>query len=253
MVCTSGFVIAQEVKIQEILKRGFVKVATGSTSVGFCVRGPDGKTEGMDVDIAKLLAKSMFEDENKLELTTVTGSGRIPAVVSRKVDVVICAMTITPDRALKAAFTLPYAIAGQMVFARKDTKATKIEDLNKQGVKIAMFNASHNIKTADTYCPKAEKLVFETLSEALLAIRSGRAQAMLTDAGPAKEHVKADKNLVLINKLLTTQNFGMLVNLQDVEWLYYLNTFVRELRTGFYKNEYRAMHLKWFGEEPPPM
>lgn len=244
---------AQQLEIEDIMKRGVLKVGIGAQVPGFCLRNPEGKIEGLDADISKLLAKAVLGDENKLELVPITGAGRIPAVVTRQVDVVICNMTITPERALKAAFTLPYIESGQLVLLRKDVKAQKLEDLNKEGIKIAVFNAQFYIDIAKKYFPKAERLVFEGPGDCLLAVRSGRAHAMVQEYGACKILVRDDPTLMLFDTMVSTpQNVGMLVNRDDTHWMYFLNTFIRELRAGVLFDDYRASVKKWFGDEPAP-
>jgi polar amino acid transport system substrate-binding protein len=237
--------------LEEILKRGVLKVGIGTSVPGFCQRTPAGKIEGMDADLAKFLAEVLFDDETKVELIPVTGAGRIPAVVTRKVDVVICDMTITPRRAIKGAFTIPYIESGQLVLLRKDVKAEKLEDLNKDGTKIAIYNAPFYINIVKKHFPKAERLLFESPGECLLAVRSRRAHAMVHEMGPAKNIAKADNSLMIFETLVSSpQNVGMLVNKNDIQWLYFLNTCIQELRTGFNIDKYREMHIKWFGKEP---
>jgi polar amino acid transport system substrate-binding protein len=251
LFCISGFVSAEELKIADILKRGYLKVAICGTVHNYCLKTPDGKIEGFDNDITRLLAKAMFEDENKFEYLVVTGAGRIPSIVTRKADVCLGCTNITPDRAMKVAFTIPYHNAGQHAVVRRDAKVERLEDLNREGIKIAISGAPFYAKLVDTYFPKATKVTFEILTDALMAVRAGRAQAMLNEMYAAKAIAKGDKSLMVIEGFVgSPMNIGMLVNLEDREWPTFLNTFISELTTGYYLNEYKAMHIKWFGVEP---
>jgi len=242
--------LAEQLEIEDIMKRGVLKVGIGTSVPGFCQRNPQGEIEGVDADIARMLAKAILGDEKKLELIPVTGAGRIPAVVTRQVDVVICNMTITPERALKAAFTSPYIDSGQLMLVRKDANAKSLEDLNKEGMKIAIFNAQFYIDIVSKHFPKAEQLVFESPGDCLLAVRSGRAHAMVHEFGAAKIIARDDSSLMAFDTLVSPpQHVGMLVNKEDVQWVYFLNTFIQELRYGILSGKYKAMVTKWIGAE----
>ena len=96
-------------------KRGKVLIAVDPTSGPFGVTGADGKPDGYDVDVAKLVAKYMGV---QLELVPVTSTNRIPFLLTNRVDMVISLFAITPQRALQVAFSIPYARAATVMLAR---------------------------------------------------------------------------------------------------------------------------------------
>src|SRR5690606_27956863 len=67
-------------RLQTILKRDKLIVATFSTAPPFGFTDEKGKLVGFDIDISRLIAKSLLGDENKVEFVSVTSEGRWPAV-----------------------------------------------------------------------------------------------------------------------------------------------------------------------------
>src|SRR5688572_33495840 len=59
-------------------------------------------------DIAKIVAKGLFDDPEKIEIVTQASDARIPNVVTDKVDITCQFMTVTAARAQQIAVTIPY-------------------------------------------------------------------------------------------------------------------------------------------------
>src|SRR4026207_1088869 len=65
-------------RLETVLQRGKLVVATFSTAPPFCYTDDKGQLVGFDVDIARLLAKALFKDPSKVEVGGGTAGGRRP-------------------------------------------------------------------------------------------------------------------------------------------------------------------------------
>ena len=97
-----------ESRLDTVLKRGKLFVATFSTNPPVCFVDESGKPAGFDIDITRLIARGLLNDETKVDFITVDSSGRWPAASSGRADFGIAATTIYPDRAIRLAFTGPH-------------------------------------------------------------------------------------------------------------------------------------------------
>ena len=95
-------------KLEDILARGKLIVGTGSTNPPWHFRDEKGDLVGFDIDIAKIVAKGLFDDETKIEFVTQASDARIPNIVTDKVDITCQFMTVTAARAQQVNFTIPY-------------------------------------------------------------------------------------------------------------------------------------------------
>src|SRR3546814_15916085 len=88
----------------------------------------------MDIDMARLLARNLFDDPEKVEFVIQGSDARIPSLVTDKVDVLCQWMTITAGRAQQVAFTVPYYRegVGMLIMADKQ-QYTPFDDLLKAG------------------------------------------------------------------------------------------------------------------------
>ena len=65
---------------------------------------------GMDITMAKILAKGLFDDPAKVEYIKQDPAARIPNITTGRVDVAIPFMTTSPARAQLVAFSRPYYV-----------------------------------------------------------------------------------------------------------------------------------------------
>ncbi|PWB63815.1 MAG: ABC transporter substrate-binding protein, partial [Deltaproteobacteria bacterium] len=68
--------------LDDARSRGKLLVGVKTDFPPFGYLDPAGKPQGFDVDIARYLARALFEDEGRLELVPVTSGSRIPFLYS---------------------------------------------------------------------------------------------------------------------------------------------------------------------------
>ena len=90
-----------------------LKIATEGGFPPFNMTRPDGTLDGYEIALAKDLCTRM---DVKCEIVTQDWDGAIPALQSRKFDVLMAAMSITPEREKMVDFSIPYQL-GLMGFA----------------------------------------------------------------------------------------------------------------------------------------
>ena len=103
-----GMAQAADGKLDSVLARGKLIVGTGSTNAPWHFQGADGKLQGFDIDIARIVAKGLFNDPSKVEFVVQSSDARIPNLLTDKVDMSCQFITVTASRAQQVAFTLPY-------------------------------------------------------------------------------------------------------------------------------------------------
>ncbi|MGI4935902.1 MAG: transporter substrate-binding domain-containing protein, partial [Janthinobacterium lividum] len=75
--------------LDDITKAGVLRVAVPQDFPPFGSVSSDMKSQGLDIDVAQLVASKMGV---KLELVPVTSTNRVPYLQTRKVDLVISSM-----------------------------------------------------------------------------------------------------------------------------------------------------------------
>src|SRR5262249_16321852 len=98
--------------LRTVLHPGPLIVAPAPTNAPWHFEDESGTLVGMDIAMAQILAKGLFDDPTKVDFVLQDPAARIPNVVSGKVDITIQFMTVTPQRAQLINFTRPYYIEG---------------------------------------------------------------------------------------------------------------------------------------------
>ena len=107
--------------------------------------------------------------------------GLIPALKTGKVDLVISSMTATEERAKSIDFSDPYISTGLCLLLKKDSTAQSIADLDKEGVKVAVKKGTTGHLYATNHLKKAQLLVLDKESAAVLEVAQGKADAFIYD------------------------------------------------------------------------
>src|SRR6476661_8355223 len=98
--------------LRTALDRGKLIVGTGSTNAPWHFENEKGELVGMDIAMARILAKGLFDDESKVEFVREDPAQRIPNVTTNKVDITIQFMTMTAQRSQLINFSRPYYVEG---------------------------------------------------------------------------------------------------------------------------------------------
>src|SRR5437899_12222685 len=125
-------------KLQEVLNRKMLIVGTGSTNPPWHFEDEQGNLIGMDIDLARLVAKGLFEDPTKVQFVREAPDARIPNLVTNKIDVVFQFMTVTALRAQQVEFTIPYYREGVALLMLKASRYQDYNDLMYVGNRIML-------------------------------------------------------------------------------------------------------------------
>ncbi len=150
----AGPLAAQESALEQILKRGELRVGLEAGYMPFEMRDKSGDIIGFDVDLAKLMARQMGV---KLTLVNTQWDGIIPALLTDKFDLLMGGMTITAERNLQVNFCDPYVLIGQTVLMPKKHAATikSYRDLNTPSYTVATKLGTTGDIAARKYIPRA--------------------------------------------------------------------------------------------------
>jgi polar amino acid transport system substrate-binding protein len=240
-------------RLDDIVKRDKLIVATFGTAPPFCYTDEGGKLIGFDIDIARLIAKSLLGDENKIEFVTVTSEGRWPAVNSGRADIGLASTTVYPDRALRVAFTRPYIDSSVSVLVRQDAKVNTLAELNNSKFTLANLSNPQMVDRQKQFLPNMKVVTFDTPSAMFTAVKTGQATAMQMDTPVVDWYAANNKDLRVLNeKLAVIQGNAIFLKPGDFQMWLWMDTMVQEMTSGSRYAQYSEIYKKWFGRNPPP-
>lgn len=162
-----------------ILKRGKLIAGVRSDVKPFGYRDINGTLQGYDIELAKILAKSLLQNSEAVEFVPVTAENRVEKLNSGEVDLLVATMSITKQRLLVVDFSEPYYAAGQALLVKNLKNINSLRNLNGKNV-IIVFGSTgeENIKMN---VPEAKVIGFKTYPEALNALLRGEGDALIAD------------------------------------------------------------------------
>jgi polar amino acid transport system substrate-binding protein len=239
-------------KFYEVQKRGKLIVGVTSEVPPFGFVGPDGQLQGFDIDIARIIAKALFEDANKIEFKKIAFEARWSAASSGDIDFGIMVTTIWPDRLQRINFTRGYIRSGIAVLSRDDVKVSGIQDFNKPDYTMAILDTPSEHDLMKAHLPAMKTLVLGSEADMLTAIRTGRAQALLIDVPVAAWRTASLPHLKDWGIIGPQTQNAIFMRQNDFQWWYFLDAMVGEMRCGSLYDEYKVAYNKWFKVDPPP-
>jgi polar amino acid transport system substrate-binding protein len=257
-LCGLAIVISSPVqagKIEDVLARGKLIVGTGSTNPPWHFRDETGNLVGFDVDVAKIVAKGLFDDPEKVEFVNQASDARIPNVVTDKVDITCQFMTVTAQRAQQVAFTIPYYREGVGLLLTKEAKHKNFDELKAAGsaVTVSVLQNVYAEEMVHLALPQAKVDQYESVDLMYQALNSARADAAATDMSSLKWFMKQNPDKYLdAGYGWNPQTYSCAVKKGDPDWLNFVNIALREALSGVEFATYSASFEKWFGEAPPP-
>jgi len=259
--------LAQETatgRLKTVLDRGKLVVGTGSTNPPWHYEDQNGQLVGMDIDMAKLLARGLFDltDEQlanrdewskRVELVVEAADARIPNLQSDKIDIVCQFMTVTALRARQVEFTIPYYREAVTLLLPANSPYNSTKDMAGKKTRIAILQNPTAVDMVHRGVADADVQTFDSVANSVLALDSGRVDATAIDLSTAQYKAKQapDKYKVGTDSW-EPQTYAFAVKPGDQRWLNWVNSCLHEYLVGLDFKYYQAAFKDNFGVELPP-
>ena len=190
-----------------------------------------GEVTGIDVEIAQAICDKLGYG---LEVVDADFDSLVPGVQSGKYDFSMAGMTVTEDRLQSVNFSDTYATGVQVVIVPEDSAITSVDDLFAEGADNAV--GVQQGTTGDIYATgdieeaglgSVER--FKTGTDAVLALTTGKIDCVIIDNEPAKEFVKANEGLRILDTEYTTEDYAMAFAKGNAEMINKVNGALKEL------------------------
>ena len=207
--------------LETVKKRGKLIAGVKTDFPPFGTVDAAGKNVGFDVDVAHRFAKTLFDDEQQVELVAVTSGNRIPFLQSGKIDIIIATVTITDERRQVVEFSEPYFMSGSLLLVPKTSSARSLDDM--AGKTVAVVQGAIQDRDVEQLQPKATRVKFGKVSEAVLAVKGGRADAYVHDDIVILSLVKENPDLKAVGTPFMPRPYGIAVRKGDLDFVKWVN------------------------------
>jgi polar amino acid transport system substrate-binding protein len=233
-------------QLQDILSAGKIRVGVIQDVAPFGYLDANQKPAGLDIDVANMIAKDLGVEA---ELVPMTAQNRIPYLVTKKVDILVALLSLTPERAKQIMFTAPYAATSIGIFGPADAKLASVDELGSRSIGVTRGTTEDTALTATA--PKANIVRFEDNATATTAYESGQvdlyatadilAYAINTGDAARKLETKVSFGADLAFMGVRAGEFGMLQWLDSFRYVHKQN------------GDLGKLSKKWLNMTLPPM
>lgn len=191
---------------------------------------------GFDIDLINAVAKKMGV---KVKVVGQGFDGLIPALISKKIDVIAAGMTVTAERKKAVNFTLPYDNSANVIMARKENLKYA------SAASLAGKNVGSQIGTVQEKIVQdikgANSKAFNLYTDAAVALQTRQIDAMVVDKTVADQFLKTYPDLRITGTLAKNEK-AMAVRKDCGDVVNRMNAAIIEMRKN---GELAAISKKW--------
>jgi len=217
-----------------------VGVKTDFPPFGYVDRA--GAVQGFDADVARYLAKALFEDERRLGLVAVTSGSRIPFLYSGWIDIIIATMTITDERRRVLEFSDPYFVSGSLILVLKESPIRNLEDL--KGKTVAVIEGAVQEKDLEQSVPGVKQVKFAEIPQAISALKKKEVDAFCQDDVLVLTLAGENPDLQALGNPFKLRPYAMAVQKGDLELIRWANERLSRMKSD---GTYDLLWQKHFG------
>lgn len=190
-----------------VIKRDKLIVGVRDDAPPFGFKDEKGNLIGYDIDLAKIIAKDILGNENKVEFVPVTASNRIMKLSANEVDFLIATMSITNQRQQILDFSVPYYVAGQAILVNSSSKATSLSDF--EGKKLIIVFGSTSERNLRTNVPEVTVIGYKNYDDAYRALKQNKADGIVADDTILLNYALKDKSVKLLPKRYSKEPYAV--------------------------------------------
>ena len=193
---------------------------------------------GVDVDIAREIAK---EAGKKLEVKNVFFDSIINELNSGEADFAAAGMSVTEERKKEVDFSIEYITSKQVIVVNKYNNTIKSkDDLNSKTISVQGGSVAETY--IDSNFKNAKLIIQKKFLSAAEDVKANKSDCIVMDELPAKELVKKNPSLTILNIELITDKYAIAVKKGNTELLNTINKVLDRLMKEGKIEEYVINH-----------
>ena len=181
-----------------------------------------------------------------IEFVDMAFDGLLPALQAKKIDVIIAGMTATEDRKQFVNFSDPYYESKQTILVHRDNKdIIGFDSLQGKNVGVVL-GYTGDLTVSEMSNVNVQR--YGATSEAVIALKSQKVDAVVLDSEPAKQYFDKNDDLKLVISLtdsVSSEEYAIAMRKEDTELLAQINEALQTIKDN---GTYDALISKYFGE-----
>lgn len=183
----------------------------------------NGEIVGVDIDIAKEIAKELNVD---IVVKDIAFDSIISEIKTDKSDIGAAGISYTEERAKEVDFTIDYMDSKQIIITKQGSSIVNLENINNAKIAVQLGSVADSYLT-ENY-PNTQIIREKKYLAAIQDLKDSKVDCVAMDEIPAKELVTND--LVILEEPLVTDHYGMIVKKGNTELLNSANKVIQKLK-----------------------
>ena len=235
--------------VQEIKDSGVIRIGVFTDKAPFGYIDENGKNQGYDVYFTDRLAKDLGVN---VEYISLDPASRVEYAETGKADIVAANFTVTPERAEKVDFSLPYMKVSLGVVSPDGAIIKSVEELKDKTLIVSKGT------TAEYYFsknhPEVKLQKYDSYADAYNALLDGRGDAFSTDNTEVLAWAKSNPGFTVgIESLGDVDTIAVAVQKGNTDLLDWINNEIKELgKENFFHEAYKATLEPIYGDSADP-
>ena len=241
--------VAKARTVQEIKDSGVIRIGVFTDKAPFGYIDENGKNQGYDVYFTDRLAKDLGV---QVEYISLDPASRVEYAETGKADIVAANFTVTPERAEKVDFSLPYMKVSLGVVSPDGAVIKSVEELKDKTLIVSKGT------TAEYYFsknhPEVKLQKYDSYADAYNALLDGRGDAFSTDNTEVLAWAKSNPGFTVgIESLGDVDTIAVAVQKGNTDLLNWINNEIKELgKENFFHEAYKATLEHIYGDSADP-
>lgn len=230
VMCLGLFAACGQQKNEEqlTLEAGKLIMSTNAAFPPYEMTTDNGGFAGIDVEIATEIAKKLGLE---LQIDDMDFDSALLAVNQGKSDIVMAGVTVNEDRKLVMDFTNSYATGVQVVIVKEGSDVT-MDNLGEKMIG-AQRGTTGYIYASDTPenggYGEDHVTAYDNGATAVQALMNGQVDCVIIDNAPAKEYVKANPGLTILEGEWVTEDYAIGCDKGNTKLVEAINKALKEL------------------------
>lgn len=229
-------------RLDEIVAHGALRVCTTGDYRPYSFLKPDGEFEGIDIDLAKALAKSLGVRPEFIQ----TSWSKLMNDFKAKCDIAMGGVSTTLDRQKEAFFTKPYMVDGKTPIVRcgEVNKYETIAQIDQPTTRVIVNPGGTNERFAKRFFPHAALRIYPDNVTIFKQILANQADVMVTDASETLLQQKLNPGLCSVHpdKPFAYGEKAYMLPRGDVVFQQYVDQFLHLLKA---QGEFQVVVDQW--------
>lgn len=184
-----------------------------------------GNIVGFDIELVNEIAKLI---NREIEIEDMAFDGLLPALQTKKIDLIIAGMTATEERKKNVNFSEPYYKSQQAMVVYNDENNIKtFDDLEGKEVGVILGYTGDLIVSE---IPNVRIQRYNATSEAIMGLKSKKVQAVVLDYEPAKNYSAQNPELKLVETVSESEEYAIAVRKEETQLLEDINKALTTLK-----------------------